>query len=121
MMKEFLEEQKELIEDAFEKLNLISEKDASENKNEKWSRKEILGHLIDSASVNHQRIVRALFSDDLIFLGYKQDDWVKAQNYESASWNLLLDLWKTYNLHILHVIDNIPANVLLGKREKQFS
>lgn len=117
-MKEFLEEQKELIEDAFEKLILISDKDASEKKNEKWSRKEILGHLIDSASVNHQRIIRAQFAEELIFLGYDQDDWVKAQNYKSASWSLLVELWKNYNLLILHAIDNIPEDILLRKRDR---
>ena len=38
----------------------------------KWSPKEIIGHLIDSASNNHQRFVRAQFTDDLVFSGYQQ-------------------------------------------------
>ena len=50
----------------------------------KWSPREIIGHLIDSASNNHQRFVRALFQDDLVFPGYDQDAWVAAQAYRDA-------------------------------------
>ena len=42
----------------------------------KWSAKEIIGHLIDSASNNHQRFVRARWQEDMVFLGYQQDEWV---------------------------------------------
>ena len=44
----------------------------------KWSPKQVLGHLIDSASNNHQRFVRAQFTDDLVFAGYQQEPWVEA-------------------------------------------
>lgn len=71
---------------------------------EKWSIKEIIGHLIDSASNNHQRFVRAQFSDDLVFPGYQQDDWISVQNYQNESWKNLIELWKSFNLHILHVM-----------------
>ena len=46
---------------------------------DKWSPREIIGHLIESASNNHQRLVRAQFQDDLGFSGYAQDAWVSAQ------------------------------------------
>ena len=42
----------------------------------KWSPKQVIGHLIDSASNNHRRFVRANFVDDLIFPGYDQETWV---------------------------------------------
>ena len=58
----------------------------------KWCRKEIIGHLIDSASVNHERFLRALQSDDLVLPGYDQDAWVSAQQYHSSSWSDLVDL-----------------------------
>ena len=74
----------------------------------KWSRKEILGHLIDSAANNHQRFVRSQFSDDLIFMGYKQDDWVRVQNYIDEPWTQLVQLWRHYNLHLLHVMAAVP-------------
>ncbi len=52
----------------------------------KWSPKEIIGHLIDSASNNHQRFVRAQFQDHLIFPGYNQEAWVEAQDYQNSQW-----------------------------------
>ena len=48
----------------------------------KWSPREVIGHLIDSASNNHQRFVRAQFQDDLMFTGYDQDAWVRTQKYQ---------------------------------------
>jgi DinB family protein len=75
----------------------------------KWCPREIIGHLIDSASNNHQRFVRALFKDDLIFPGYAQDEWVSAQRYRDAPWQELLVLWKGFNLHIARVMEAAPA------------
>ena len=46
---------------------------------DKWSPREIVGHLIDSAANNHQRFVRAQFTDDLVFSGYQQAEWVGVQ------------------------------------------
>ena len=64
-----------------------------------WTKKEILGHLIDSAAINHQRFVRAQFTDDLVFDGYVQDDWVKVQDYQNRDWRELVELWHGYNRH----------------------
>lgn len=74
----------------------------------KWSPKEIVGHLIDSASVNHERFLRAVQSDDLVFPGYDQDAWVAAQKYAERSWSDLVDLWSAYNRHLLHVMHDVP-------------
>ena len=74
----------------------------------KWSRKEILGHLVDSAANNHQRFVRARFQDDLVFPGYEQDDWVAAEGWQERPWNETLELWRLYNLHLAHVIAGTP-------------
>ncbi len=79
----------------------------------KWSPKEIIGHLIDSASNNHQRFVRAQFKDDLIFDGYRQDEWVSAQHYQQEEWRQLVMLWKTFNLHLLHAVVQIPGPLLV--------
>jgi hypothetical protein len=81
-----------------------------------WSRKEIVGHLVDSASNNHQRFVRAQFQDDLVFPGYAQDDWVRAQRYSDEPWGDLLALWRAFNLHIAHVMETTPENELLRPR-----
>jgi hypothetical protein len=77
----------------------------------KWSVKEIVGHLIESAAHNHQRFVRARWQDDLIFPGYAQDDWVAAQDYQAAPWPELATLWQSYNHHIARVMAGVPLAV----------
>jgi hypothetical protein len=75
-----------------------------------WSKKEILGHLIDSAANNHQRIVRAVNKVAVQFPTYDQDEWVQIQRYNEAPWSSLVALWSAYNNHLSHVIEYIPAD-----------
>jgi len=82
-----------------------------------WSIKEIIGHLIDSAANNHQRFVRAQSQADLVFPGYDQDDWVRAQAYDSAPWGPLVTLWQSYNLHLARVMAMMPASIRGRTRE----
>src|SRR5271155_5388691 len=77
-----------------------------------WSRKQVIGHLIDSASNNHQRFVRASLQGSLEFPGYDQDGCVLVQAVQSAPWPLLLTLWANYNLYLAHVIAHLPADKL---------
>jgi len=70
----------------------------------KWSPREVIGHLIDSASNNHQRFVRAQLQDDLIFPGYDQEAWVRIQRYADAGWDDLVALWAALNGHIARVM-----------------
>lgn len=71
----------------------------------KWSKKEIIGHLIDSAGNNQQKFVRALLSDGhLDFVGYAQDDWVRAQHYQQADWAMLVHGWASINRLLAHLI-----------------
>lgn len=79
---------------------------------DRWTIKEVLGHLIDSAANNHQRFVRAQFTDILVFPKYDQNDWVRCQFYDKAEWDDLIELWQSYNLHLAHVIRNIPTEAL---------
>ena len=81
-----------------------------------WSRIEVIGHLIDSAANNHQRFVHAQFTDDLVFADYEQDQWVSTQKYRDESWPDVIDLWSSYNLHLLHVVSVIPEDVLTKMR-----
>ena len=81
-----------------------------------WAPIEILGHLVDSAANNHQRFVRAQFTDDLAFTGYEQNQWVSSQKYADESWPELIQLWSAYNLHLHHVASVIPAPVLTRPR-----
>lgn len=74
----------------------------------KWTRREILGHIIDSAANNHQRFVRAQIEEN-VQITYEQDAWVKYQNYKLEKSEILVELWYYYNMHLIHVIKNIPA------------
>ena len=78
----------------------------SENK---WAKKEILGHLLDSASNNHQRFVRATLQGSLTFPGYDQNALVDLQNLAEVDWNFLVDFWTAYNRFLAHVINNLPV------------
>ena len=82
----------------------------------KWSPREIVGHLIDSASNNHQRFVRAQFQEDLVFPGYAQDDWVAAQHYQDTPWPELVALWAAFNRHLARVMAAVPDDVRLKPR-----
>ena len=74
----------------------------------KWSPRQVMGHLIDSAANNHQRFVRAQQTPALEFPGYDQDHWVASQRYEDSGWVELIGLWHPYNRHLAHVIGLIP-------------
>ncbi len=74
-----------------------------------WSRKEVLGHLIDSSSNNHQRFVRASLQDSLEFPGYEQNGFVRVQSPATVSWDLLVSVWASYNRYLAHVIAHLPA------------
>jgi hypothetical protein len=74
----------------------------------KWSPKQVLGHLIDSAANNHQRFVRSRQPGDLHLPGYAQDHWVDVQHYNNRSWADIVELWYAYNRHLAHVIGTIP-------------
>ncbi|MHA7813748.1 MAG: DinB family protein [Phycisphaerales bacterium] len=77
-----------------------------------WSRKQILGHLIDSASVNHQRFIEAQVSSSIVFEGYAHREWVELQSYQDQDWEELVTLWSALNMHICAVVERIPADVL---------
>jgi hypothetical protein len=75
----------------------------------KWSRKQVLGHLIDSASNNHQRFVRGVQDRGGHYPGYDQEFCVTLQRPNDASWSVLVGLWTSYNRYLAHVIGLIPA------------
>ncbi|MBI4165484.1 MAG: DinB family protein [Acidobacteria bacterium] len=112
-MKDVLDRFRSGIERATGKLARIGEAESSAPiAPGKWSRKQILGHLIDSASNNHQRFVRAQLEPRLEFPGYAQELWVSTQNYQEESWGYLVACWAGHNRHLLHVIAQIPAEKL---------
>lgn len=78
----------------------------------KWSPKEVIGHLIDSAAVNLERFLRARDTDHLDFPGYPQDAWVAAQGYQDVPWHELLGLWRALNLHVARLVERTPEETL---------
>ena len=79
-----------------------------------WSIKEIIGHLIDSASNNHQRFVRLQLTESLTFPDYGQDNihWVRIQNYQDQTWPELLVLWQYFNLQLAYIIRSVDPSCL---------
>jgi len=114
----FLAEFRRTIDRAAERLGTYHDNEAGlPTAPGKWSRKEIVGHLIDSAANNHGRFVRAQLQDDLVFPGYDQDAWVRVQGYRDRSWNDLVALWRAYNRHIACLMESAdPAAVALARR-----
>jgi len=114
---QFLEEFRNTIVSAKTRLRDIPEEQSRRKTSpDDWSAIEVIGHLIDSAANNHQRFVRAQFTDDLVFTGYQQEQWVSSQKYQNESWPEVIDLCSAYNLHLLHVASVIPEDVLTKAR-----
>ncbi|MBT9331463.1 DinB family protein [Paracidobacterium acidisoli] len=74
-----------------------------------WTRKQILGHMIDSAANNHQRFVRASLDGAYTGPDYGQQAWVDAHGYAEASWETLLGWWKAYHDLLIAVVNRIPV------------
>jgi hypothetical protein len=102
-----------VVEAASESLRRIGEPEVSlRSAPGQWSKKEILGHLVDSAVNNHHRFVRAQQVEELTFPAYEQEHWVDSQGYAERPWLELVDLWRLYNRHLAHVISRIPEEQL---------
>jgi len=103
----------DLVDAASKTLSEIEDHEASLRPSAgKWSKKELVGHLIDSAVNNHHRFVRAQRVDELIFPNYEQEHWVDCQAYKDREWNELIEFWRLYNRHLAHVIKLVPESSL---------
>lgn len=80
----------------------------------KWSKKEILGHLIDSATNNHQRFVRAQF-EDIPVIRYDQNKWNEFSYYQYINTGQLIGFWSFYNQQLLELVKLIPPAGLKRK------
>jgi hypothetical protein len=115
----FLRDFRETILTASARLREITPKQSRRKSSpDDWAAIEVLGHLVDSAANNHQRFVRAQFTDELVFPGYEQNGWVNAQKYLDESWPDLIQLWSSYNLHLVHLAAVIPEAILTKPRAK---
>jgi hypothetical protein len=80
-----------------------------------WSRKQELGHLIDSAANNHIRFVLAFVDGEFRGQGYAQDKWVDAHGYALMRWDDLVDFWYRYNFLLANLIERIPEDRMGGR------
>jgi hypothetical protein len=78
----------------------------------KWSKKEILGHLVDSAANNHQRFMRLQLQPEISLPGYDQDNWVRLNRYQQTPWREIITLWSAYNRHLATVIESLDEAAL---------
>src|SRR5215208_6541040 len=109
-MKDCVDDLRSTLTSESARLLAMSESDASRHPAPgKWSPKEVIGHLIDSAANNHTRFIRAQNTDDMVFPGYDQEAWVRLQRYNDRPWSELVSLWHTYNTHIASVIEAISS------------
>lgn len=101
-----------LVEIIPEKLKALSEEEFSFKPSpNKWSKKQIVGHLIDSATNNHQRFVRTQF-EDIPEIKYDQNKWNECGFYQSIESQQIISFWTIYNLQILEIVKRIPKENL---------
>jgi hypothetical protein len=116
-----------IVESELPKLRALDEEQASAPRAPgKWSPKQIIGHLLDSAFNNHQRFVRAQLVEELRFPPYEQEGWVATQRYRDEPWQGIVELWQAYNRHLLHVMTAVPESrygrrCLSGEGERPLS
>ena len=80
-----------------------------------WTRKQIVGHLLDSAANNRQRFVRAAIDGQYAGPGYAQDAWVAAHGYADQSWETLLRWWEAEHEILAAAVDRVPEERLEAK------
>ena len=114
-MKDVYLELGSIINDFYNKYKDMDNKITSKKPGvDRWTLKEIVGHLIDSASNNHQRFVRLQIVDELIFPGYGKDNskWLEIAKYNEMNFSDIMLLWKQYNILI--------GNIIKGADESKF-
>jgi len=105
-MTEITRKFEQLLKSGLDYLSLSSEMEMNRKLSpEKWSKKEILGHLIDSGINNLQRFTEIQFEDKPYRIRkYKQNELVKANNYQNAELKEIIDFWLSINNRILNLI-----------------
>ena len=112
------QELQDLIKEWEPKLLMLPKDIISQRKNiQNRTIKQIMGHMVDSASNNTHRIIHLQYQPSpLIFPDYanlgNNDRWIALQNYQDEDWENLVQLWKYTNLHIIHVINNVTMDKL---------
>lgn len=122
-MRATIQQIQSLIHQGVSELSIIDSKKTNvKPAPDRWSKKEILGHLIDSALNNHQRCVRAGYNVAKEFPAYDQNEWVRIQYYNELSWHDMIRFWNDLNQHLCNVIKCLPEEAQsvscnIGKEE----
>ncbi len=115
-MNEAARELCSVLDEALPGLRALGEQRAGATRGQgKWTRKEILGHLIDSALNNLQRFVRAQLERRLVIPSYDGDGWVATERPGERSWVELLAVWEALNRHLAHVMSGAPSDRLANE------
>jgi hypothetical protein len=94
-----------VLEVVVPRLRELTEEESAEHRYPgSWSRKQVLGHLVDSATNNLHRLVRARIQGELVFPGYEQEKWVTVEAWEERPWGEVVDLFLALNRHLAHLI-----------------
>lgn len=102
-----------VIETGAQRLAAVSSAYAAQRREPNaWSKKEELGHLIDSAVNNYARVIRAQHQESPQLPGYAQDIWVERGGYQERDWQELIALWSALNTHMLQTARRVPPAAL---------
>src|SRR5688500_5758824 len=108
-MKDATQELRKIVDTYTRKLTDIPEKEfLSKPLPNKWSKIEVLGHLIDSAQNNLRRFICAQYESEPPLIVYQQDFWVASNQYQQMKKEEVIALWRLLNLRICAVLENMP-------------
>ena len=109
IMKDIIHELRQIVSAYAGKIEAIPDEEFSAKPlPDKWSKKEVLGHLIDSAQNNLRRFIVGQYESQPPFIAYQQDFWVAANRYQAAPRQEVILLWKLMNQRICAVLDDMP-------------
>ena len=109
-MEQTIKELLSIVNEYATKIGSIPDNEFSEKQRPgKWSKKEVLGHLIDSAQNNLRRFICGQYETEPPKISYQQDFWVNANAYQSADKNDVILLWKLTNQRIATVLQTMPS------------
>ena len=117
MLNEVIYGFKKILHDVPDKFFKLTEEAVSKRPAPgKWSKKQILGHLCDSAINNYSRFIRVQFEPEPFDIRrYNQDEWVELNHYQDISFKDIIELWIVLNRRIVHIISEIPDEKLIIK------
>jgi hypothetical protein len=110
-MKNVVNELRKIVDTFAEKITAMPDSEFSAKPfPNKWSKKEVLGHLIDSSQNNLRRFICGQYEAEPPKISYQQDFWVASNNYQAMSKSEVILLWRLMNHRICEVLSNMPPD-----------